>query len=265
MAVRDLPSTLSRVVFGAVCASLAALGLGQKRSEVEEALNDSFVSTRTHDSLFVHLTGLERTGKRLTYLTYNLSFLIRRDVAGGIAGAYLDVEAYKNGIFDHRLCGDGVTLWKYLYTQASYQPVRYGIENGPPPAGYLDSLLREFGSMADPYETRLATMLRQVYASAGSNYESWMPAVQPSFAAGIWTYAAKPPGETILFTLALDTQPDPTGKLAFPLGSITYTNSIPVGSTTREFSWRAILTLDLTYKPNTFLFVPPRGARAIKT
>jgi hypothetical protein len=239
--------------------AFATAGFAQDRTGAEEVVNDALITLRAHGHVFFQLKGSETLNGQTFLFSYNVSFQVNVDSSGTVTGAYIDVEAYRDGIFNHRLCGDGVTLWKYLPARRAYQPVRYGVENGPQPAGYLDSLIRKFDSVSDQYETRIATLLRQTYASTGTNYESWFPGVQPVSAGSSVVYlGGNPPSQGLTFTLTTDVN----GNIG--LGAVDLFDKGLNSPVPRPYTWHMSVTKDLSYLPGTFVFRPPAGSLPIK-
>lgn len=221
-------------------------------------LNDAFITLRAHSKVFFQLKGTEMVGSKTTYITYNVSFQLAPNPDGSLMAAQLDVEAYRDDNFDHRICADGVTLWDYQPNSKTYRPLRYGVESGQQAPEYVDSLLRKFDSVADVYETRIANLLRQVYGGGQSNYESWVPSVAPTLVGGNLLYIEGTPiYRSAVFSLGSDLN----GNLG--LVSLDYYEDAKPGVSLKRRTWHLTVSKDLDFYPNTFKFAPPIGTRPI--
>jgi len=235
---------------------LGALSVSAYSQTSEEQLIQSAMQAlSTNTSIFLQLTGTDKTDSLITGYTY--STYIDVSQVGSRVYDRVNITAYTgSGIYakpEVSLIGDGVTLWRYDYVNNTYSAINYGNYSGNQPSDYTGTLFRYMASMSQGYMSFPIMLLRQIYGVDHASYQSWMPGVQPANVLGNVEYSiGNPPRRRISFQMA-----------AGVLTDVVYDDATTMRGLQKNTDWTMHIVAGPTMNSGLFSFTPPRGAHVI--
>jgi|GEM_PF-5899549 len=197
---------------------------------------------------FIRLRGATTVGSRVTPFEYDCYFDQTISASGNLQ-LLVRIDDFQNNIFVNQLVADGKDLWKYDFTNRHYMVQDYTRNQATPP---VDTLFQKMSGLSDQYSDMVVLLLRQSFASSGSDYHNWLGGTQATGSADDIIYQAL--NQSLEFIL-VGTDPD------IYLSSVTSQKSDRLNNYNIYTTWTLDLpTPNFTIDPTLFRFKIPVGS-----
>lgn len=239
------------VLVSTVCAGSHADDLSNARAMMASAL---LHLNGQRNAIFL-MNGQVETGRQLQTFSINAAW----QSANGVAPAMLDANLYENSVLTGRFVADSEYFWTFNGKRNEYSAAEYRTQ---------PSLCQLFKSQARGMASPLSQLISDAFGkipTAGSTnqWTPWMPMSKVKIeGTTIFLRTGDPATKEMAIEL---TPPDPdAGQMNYIISRVDYWEQAWIGKNERVTTWNIQFHTNVrAFDPGTFVFIPPRGARAI--
>ncbi len=262
--------------------SLVSIGFSQALTAAESEVDQAFKLLRGESDVLLRLAGNEYVGSTTT--AFASDFFWSRPALSIAQDMKMELLEGRNGLWTHRVVGDGRHVWGIDLSKNTYSTARYGAYTATKPADYEQNGLQSLNVYATGQSSLVARLAREVWGGFDALYRSWIPAssnrsetsVQgagSTFSDPVVTTRQYVSSDTKKFHVYWTTKAGtPVRSIAFELneisgnwrlGAIYYSDLARFGATTKLTDWRTDVYTTPLPTAGTFTYTPPAGARAV--